>query len=367
MAKKTKKKGFKRFFLGLVIYAVVFAGLAAWGLSEFWSFIDAYELSRPKNAIEPYVQQLTKEQIAAGDTALLEQIDANIQDAEACKNFIASSLTQDVTYAQNVSESGDSQLVYMLLHDGKAIGKVTLKMEAADKYGFTPWKVAGASYDFSHLLGSEATITVPHDFTVYANGKALDASYITQSNIHYDALKDYYRDYQPPYMVTYTVEPILGDIQLTAKDRNGNDVTVDENTDLTVYMNNCTDAQQKAVDGLLTPFLRSYVNFTSNYGGKENTGNNYKDLLEYLVPEGDMAKRMYQALDGLGWARNTNSSITEIRSNHTVALGGGRYLCDVTYTVESQLYRDDPITVNNAKIIMIELNGKLYVESLLVY
>lgn len=367
MTKKVKKKGFKRFFLGLAIYAVVFLGLAFWGLSEFWSFIDAYELSRPKNAIEPYVQQLTREQIAAGDTALLDRIDQNIQDADACKRFIVESLTKEITYAQNISESSDSQLVYMLLHSGKAIGKVTLKMEVADKYGFTPWKVAGQSFDFSYLLGSKATITVPHDFTVYANGTALDSSYITQDNIPYEALKGYYEDYQPPYMVTYTVDPILGDIVLTTKDRNGSDVTVDENTDLTVYMNNCTDSQLQATDKLLDAFLRSYVAFTSNYGGKENTNNNYKDLLEYLVPEGDMAKRMYQALDGLGWARNTQSTITETQVHHTVSLGGGRYLCDVTYTVESKLYRDDPVTVNNAKIIMAEVGGKLYVESLLVY
>ena len=311
MAKKMKKKGFKRFFLGLTIYCVVFLALAYWGLTEFWSFIDAYELSRPKNAITPYVEQLTKEQIAAGDKELFTQIDQNIQSQEAMEAFIANSLTQDITYALNVAESSDSQMVYMLLHGGKAIGKVNLKMEAADKYGFTPWKVTGASYDFSYLIGSKATITVPHDFTVYANGTALDASYITEDNIQYAELKSYYKDYQPPYMVTYTVDPILGDIQLTTKDRDGNDVTVDENTDLTVYMNNCTDAQQKAVDGLLNPFLKSYVNFTSNYGGKENTKNNYKDLLEYLVPNGDMAKRMYQALDGMSWAKNSNSVITE--------------------------------------------------------
>ncbi len=365
MAKTVKKKGFKRFFLGLTIYAVVFLGLAFWGLSEFWSFIDAYEVSRPKNAIAPYVEQLTKEQIAGGDQELLAQIDHNIQNEDACKEFIAGSLTGELTYAQNISESSDTQLVYMLLHDGKAIGKVTLKTEAADKYGFTPWKVTSQSFDFSYLLGQQASITVPDGFTVYANGTQLDSSYVTQDNIQYEELKRYYKDYQPPYMVTYTVEPILGDIQLTVKDRSGNDVTVDETTDLTVYINNCTESEEKAVHGLLSPFLRSYVAFTSNDG--DNTSSNYEDLLEHLVPGGDMAKRMYQALDGMGWARNTNSSITDTKINRTVNLGGGRFLCDVTYTVESQLYRDDPITVNNAKIIMVEMNGKLYVESLLVY
>lgn len=367
MAKNMKKKGFKRFFLCLLIYVVVFSGLAVWGLTEFWHFIDAYEVSRPRNTIEPFVQQLTKDQIAAGDTALLEQIDHNIQSEDACKQFIADSLTQDITYAQNVSESTDSQLVYMLLHGSKAIGKVTLKTDAADKYGFTPWEVTGVSYDFSYLIGSEASITVPHDFTVFCNGVALDSSYITQDNIPYTELKDYYKDHKPPYMVTYTVDPILGDIQLTTKDSNGNDVTVDENTDLSQYIDNCTQDQLKDINDLLNPFLTSYVAFTSNLGGKDNSRGNYNRLAVYLVPNGDMADRMFNALDGLYWAPDSGSVIKETRLNRAVDLGDGKYLCDATYIVEAKIYRDDPITVNNVKIIMAEVNGKLYVESLLVY
>ena len=141
MAKYLKKKGFKRFFLGLGIYSVVFVVLAALGLTVFWNFIDAYELSRPKNAIAPYVQQLTREQMAAGDEQLIAQIDHNIQSEEACKEFIVNSLPGDITYAQNVTESTDTQLVYMLLSKGKAIGKVTLGMEDTAKFGFAPWKV----------------------------------------------------------------------------------------------------------------------------------------------------------------------------------------------------------------------------------
>ena len=367
MAKIAKKKGFKRFFLCLLIYIVVFSGLAAWGLTEFWSFIDAYELSRPKNAIEPYVQQLTKEQISQGDTALLSQIDHNIQSEDACHQYILDTLTEDVTYAQNVSESTDTQLVYMLMHGGKAIGKVTLKVEPADQYGFTPWTVADTSYDFSYLIGSKASITVPHNFTVYANGVALDSSYITQDNIPYDALKDYYKDYQPPYMVTYTVDPILGEIQLTTKDASGNDVTIDETTDLTQYMNNCTEAELKAINDLMAPFLRSYVAFTSNEGGKENSRDNYNRLTKYLVSGGDMAERMYNALDGLYWAKDSGSVIEETYLNHAVNLGGGRYLCDVTYIVEAEVYRDDPITVNDVMIILVETGNGLRVESLMVY
>lgn len=367
MAKISKKKGFKRFFICLLIYAVVFSGLAFWGLSEFWNYIEAYELSRPKNTIEPYVLQLTKEQIAESNADLLSQIDHNIQSEDACEQFILQSLTEDITYAQNITESGDTKMVYMLLHDGKPIGKVTLTPQEADAYGFTPWTVAEQSFDFSYLVGSGVTVTVPHDFTVYANGVALDSSYITQDNIPYEELKDYYKDYQPPYMVTYSVAPILGDIALTFQDRNGADVTLEENADLTVYMNNCTEAEEKAINDLLTPFLRSYVAFTSNKGGKNNSRNNYQDLTKYLVSGGDMANRMYNALDGLSWAKDSGSQIIETYTNHVVNLGNNRYLCDVTYIVEAEVYRDDPITVNDVKIILVETNSGLRVESLLVY
>ena len=367
MAKIAKKKGFKRFFIGLLIFAVVFSGLALWGLTEFWNFIDAYEVSRPKNTIAPYVQQLTKEQIAGSNGELLNQIDHNIQSEDACKQFILDSLTQDITYAQNISESSDTQLVYMLLHDGKPIGKVTLKPQEADKYGFTPWTVASSSYDFSHLIGEKATVTVPNGFTVYANGVALDSSYITQDNIQYDALKSYYKDYQPPYKVTYTVAPILGEIQLSFTDRSGNPIALDDSTDLDVFMNNCTEAQETAISDLLTPFLRSYVAFTSNQGGKDNSRNNYRDLTKYLVSGGDMANRMYNALDGLSWAKDSGSQIIETHLNHIVNLGSGRYLCDVTYIVEAEVYRDDPITVNDVKIILVETSSGLRVESLVVY
>lgn len=365
MAKQ--KKGFKRFFIGLLIYSIVFVALAAVGLSVFWDFIEAYEISRPKSTIAPYVQQLTKEQIAASDTALFSRIDHNIQSEEACKQYISDSLLKDITYAQNVAESNDSQIVYMLMCEGKVIGKVTMNAQEADMYGFTPWVVTGSSFDFSYLIGEKASITVPHDFTVYANGVALDSSYITTDNIPYDALKSYYKDYQPPYMVTYTVDPILGDIQLTTKDRDGKEITLAENADLTGYMDNCTEQECKAVTDLLDPFLRSYVAYTSSAGGNWNAKRNYEDLLQYLAPGGDMAARMYSALDGLSWGRDTGSALREIDIHHTVNLGGGHYLCDVTYTVEAVIYRDDPMTVNNAKIILVKTDKGLLVESLMTY
>ena len=111
----------------------------------------------------------------------------------------------------------------------------------------------------------------------------------------------------------------------------------------------------------------SYVAYTSNQGGKDYSHRNYYRLADYLVPGGDMARRMYNALDGMQWARDSGSVIEETYMNYAVNLGSGRYLCDVTYIVEAELYRDDPITVNDVKIVVVETTKGLRVESLLVY
>ena len=54
-----KKTAISRFAKGMLIYAAVFLLVAAAGLAVLWDFVEAYESSRPKTAIEAYMQNLT--------------------------------------------------------------------------------------------------------------------------------------------------------------------------------------------------------------------------------------------------------------------------------------------------------------------
>ena len=56
---KNKKIFSGKFTAGILIYAGVFALVAAIGLGIFWKFIEAYEISRPKNTLKAYIAQLT--------------------------------------------------------------------------------------------------------------------------------------------------------------------------------------------------------------------------------------------------------------------------------------------------------------------
>ena len=51
------------FLVGLLIYALVFLVVAGIGLVLLWNYIDAYEQSRPKLAIDAYMDALTVEHI----------------------------------------------------------------------------------------------------------------------------------------------------------------------------------------------------------------------------------------------------------------------------------------------------------------
>mgnify|MGYP007111732014 CR=1 FL=1 len=55
------RKGASKFAIAMIIYAFVFLLLAGAGLSFFWDYMVAYEASRPKIAINAYMQGLTEE------------------------------------------------------------------------------------------------------------------------------------------------------------------------------------------------------------------------------------------------------------------------------------------------------------------
>ena len=57
--KPAKKRGGWGFAIFMILYAVAVLGAAAWGLNKFWDYMDAYEVSRVKNTIEAYMEELT--------------------------------------------------------------------------------------------------------------------------------------------------------------------------------------------------------------------------------------------------------------------------------------------------------------------
>lgn len=355
----------KRFVTGMLVYALVFLAIVSGGLWVLWDYIDAYEQSRPVNAIKAYVDSLTPEDLSAGSGALLDTLDVRLQSREESSRLIRESVGQEFSYAKKSAESSDNRQVYVLRSGRQVIGQFAITSGEPDKFGFRIWEVTEESFDFSHLLGESVSVTVPSDFTVLVNGAELDSSYITNKDIPYTKLEEFYGSYPLPSLVTYSADSYLGEATLEVLDRQGNPVVITEDTDFNLLMPECSDEETQAIDALVTKFLEHYIAFTGSSSG--SAGGNYNRLLPYLVTDGELAKRLYTAISGLYFAQSLGDTIQETTVNQRASLGSGRYYCDISYVVETVGKRGPVQQSYNMKIIILETNEGLRVEGMSRY
>lgn len=355
----------KGFVIGMVIYALVFLALVGFGLNYFWDYIDAYEQSRPINTVKEYVAQLTAEDMCEGSEALLAQLDTHIRSREESCQMITDSVSAAISYAKKSSESTDTKQVYVLRSGKQIIGGFTISAGDPDRYGFQRWSVTETHFDFSHLMGEAVSVTVPSEFTVSINGNVLDETYITESGILYDAVEEFYDDYELPTLVTYAADSFLGTLTLDVTDTEGNPVEITGETDLNQFLPGCSEQQITELDTFVNGFLGRYVTFTGS--ANDAASANYVRLKAYLVEDGELAKRLYTAIDGLNYAQSRGDTIQEITVHRYVDIGDGRYMCDVTYIVETIGTKGAVDTTNNLKLIILNTSDGLKVEAMTRY
>lgn len=376
MAKKNVKKFSKgknstlRFIIGMMIYAVIFLVAVGFGMAMFWNYMEAYEASRPSVAIDAYMEQLTPEHIVDSSSDLIDLVDHSIQSEEECRLVLLEAVSGDLTYARKASECTDTKQVYMIRIGRQVIGSFIIEAAEPDKYNFTPWKFVSESFDLSFLLTFENfKVTVPEGYPVTVNGITLDDSYVTDEvSEKFEVLKDYYKDYDLPMFVlkTYETGPFLGEVTLEVVDLEGNPFEYDPETfDPNVLINNCSANEESKLDTFMKEFLKRYVVFTGCANDAREA--NYARVIELVVKGSNLAKRMYDAIDGLQFAQSKGDEIASIVINHRVKLEEGCYLVDVTYLVNTTGREGVVQTTNNARIIVVEENGKFLVESLIIY
>ena len=361
-----KKKRPSRLWLGMAIYALVFLVLAGIGLGIFWNFIDAYEKSRVQTTMDAYMAQLSTDKLAdIGAKAL--QVDTDLQSLDQCKEYIKNNLSGGISYARKLSECNEQQTVYMLLSGRNTIGKVTLTTGEKDNFGFAPWSVAEESFDFSYLKKdfTTVTLTVPHDYTIYIGSNPMLDSHIIQDDIPYTALKEFYSDYDLPHLVTYGSGQLLGEHTVTVKDAQGNEVAIDDIPGEDAPPATCTQDEIAAIEAVAEPFTKYYVDFTSYKD--HNSSRNVRHLAQYMVPDGALEKRMYDAIESLSWIVDRKSEITSRTYHHYVKLDNTHYLCDMTYEVNTSNFAGAAHATNNVKLILVQTDDGLKVEAMASY
>ncbi len=365
MSKPQKKKRRWIFPLVLVLYAMVFLGAAYYGLTCLWDYMEAYEASRPHIPLNAYMEQLTAETVCDRSQSLIDSIDHQVQSEESCRQVILQSLSGGITCAKKSSECTESYQLYVLKSGGKVIGTMEMTRQEEDKYGLAPWKVTGDSFDLSFLITQGKTVTVPSNYPVTVNGNVLGSAYITEKDIPYEALDPYYGQYALPTMVTYAAGPFLGESTWVITDPQGAVVEDDSALAPDVILDNCSEEETAALTAVTDGYIRRYVDFMSCTGG--NARNNYYKLAAYLVPGGDLDKRMYAALDGLYWVSDRGAVTSAIDIHRLVNIGDGRYFCDVTYVVDTRDYTGAIQTANHLKIIFLSTEDGLKAETVTSY
>lgn len=350
-------KGKKRLLLAMGIYAAVFLILTAGGLAFLWKYMDAYEHSRPKHAADAYLEQLTPERILQNAPELEGALDPKIQSRDDVLLFV-----EDLLESAPASGRKGGDNSYLVRCGDNTIGSFSLRKDSTGPYGLPEWTVAEEHYDLSQFLREPVTVTVPSGYHVLADGTALDESYITTRDIPYDVLEPFYGKYPLPVKVTYTVPAVLGEVDVTLTDETGKEAAAGEDGQWVSSLDNCTDEEEENLRGILQSFLERYVAFAGSKGGSEKA--NLSRLAKYLVPEGELVRRLRSALAGLSYGQSWGNQLSGWEKNLFFRIDDEHYFCDVTYFLSVTGKKGTVDTEENLRIILTEVNGTLLVEAI---
>lgn len=363
MAKNKSKRGSLIFVICMLSYALVFLCATAFGLDYFWNFIDAYEQSRPQNTVDNYMAQLTPQYVAERCDELIAQVDHNIQNEEVCAEVITEALRQGFTCAKKVKECTDTKQVYILRSGTEIIGQFQIEAVGQPSFGFTPWEITADSFDLSYLLTDTISVTTPHDYRVFVNGVELDQNKQTETGIHYTVLEEFYEKIDLPYQVSYAAGPCLGSISLQVTDPAGNPVTIDESTDMNQFLSFCSGEEQKDLSAFNKKFITRYVALLTSKNS--NRYDNYNALVPYMNPGSDIATRTRDAVEGLASGRSNMDVVLSVTTNSCIRLDQDRYICDITYVVNSLRYVGWVKSTTNVKVLVVHTEDGLKADILI--
>lgn len=364
-AARVQRKKSHVFAICVAVYVVVFLVLTGFGWKVLWDFMESYEHSRPKNTVSAYMSALQGERLynQAGD--FFAGIDKTIQSEEECAEIFHSAVDGKLHSVKDAENSTDTRQRYVVLADKQPIGSFVMESGQPDRFGNTPWSVTESAYDFSFLMGEPISVTVPDDCSVLVNGKLLDASYISKSDVPYDLFSEFYSDYDLPYKVTYTVENYMGEVSLSAQDPSGAEISLDDQDSWVARLDNCSDETERKLSVFLNEFIVRYVSFSGS--SKDTASGAYGALHRYLLPDSPLIQRFASAIDGLQYGQSVQDKIADVQIHHVIQIDDENWFCDVTYLVDTMGKKGLVQTTNNLKVIVTTQKGFYYVAGLTSY
>lgn len=328
---KRKKRASRRFFLGMVVYALVFVVLLSIGLRFFWSYIDSFEKSQPNHAIDRYIQSFDSEHIRALSKDFVSSLDHHLQSEEDAYALIESLFQGELHYSKNNIESTDERLVFAILSGQRMLG--TMALERGGAGNDIVWSVSDESFDFSDLLNS-AEFLAPAEWQLSCNGNPLGEEYITERGIRYPSMEEAY-DYgfELPTLVRYEIGNYIGEPSVMARDADGNEAELRDDPAAYTLSDRCTADERARMEDFTRRFLPLYIAFMSN--SNHNAYDNYARVHPYLLPGSDLESRFLNAIGGQVYSHSKGDVLHDVVVHGVFELGGGEFLIDVDYQVDT--------------------------------
>lgn len=373
---KRNKHGKVIYWACLLIYAGVLAALAVLALKAVWSFAEQYQASMPEPVVDKYIAGLNQNLFDEGVAETISSMPHEVQTDEEVQEAVREILNDEITYARTSSDEPGMN-AYAILCGDSSFGKVFLKRDETKDpnfklygkdvslpYDLRPWLIAKEEFDFTGLYTS-VQVTIPESYSVSLNGHTLGPEYIIEDGIQFDCLKSYYSiNPNLPKKVTYRFDNIIGHIDPMIYDESGSEYTVDPDRDDSQYIKPCDEATLSRLDAFCQKFIEPYSKYISGILGKYSSGG-YAELQNYVVAGSDLDKRLFEALDGLGWAHTNSYSVDSYVLNSAIDIGEGYYVCDVTTETTSITSGvGEQHDVNNLKILVLDNGTELRAVSL---
>ena len=163
---RERKHGSSRFWLGLLIYILVFSLLAVAALLVLYSYLDAYEKSRPNTALRSYVSDGADGKLGYGWGKSLAELDSRMMDEKEARAWAAEKMKNASIH--ELPGGGEREKRYVLRdEDGVDFLTLTLRAGEEGRWGFADWEVVDETCDLSAYTHS-AEATVPEGYSCWS-------------------------------------------------------------------------------------------------------------------------------------------------------------------------------------------------------
>lgn len=333
-----KKMG--KFTKGLLIYGGIWMLLIAALWFVVWNYAAAYEMAQPVGAINAYVENELKQQLAAD---IEEYSAANANDYQSAEEISAvlteQVLNQEWKYRKSKEFKSDAP-VYTMYCGDTALATAYLQAGTADAldFGLVPWEVLPVEAELSSLERS-VTVIAPADCDVKLNGHSMQDA--AETRTYYPAFAEYDVTIKKPFeLKVYTVNGLV--TEDTIVQCIGHKVVQAEEADTWYVLPEADDETMKQINEFAPQFVDAYLRFTSNAGS-------FGSVQRFLAPEGELVDRLRRSLDGMSWVHYTTGKVLDMEVSNIVYYGNV-----VTYDAAYELKLKSGDMAGNMHVVMVQ-------------